>query len=98
MTYGISGGHIEGFREGWAILPFMSSHCKPHYWKRKDLTHEFRSLCGVDLDQTNYHPGAKKQFAPGVFMADRCKLCGRKRDKIVRRPATTAGSAEGGQT
>lgn len=72
MSYSISGRHIEGFREGWAILPF--NH-KPHYWRRKDLSLVFTSLCGFEIDQTNYHPGAQRQFAPGVFMVDRCKLC-----------------------
>jgi hypothetical protein len=78
MVYGISGPHIEGFREGWAIMPFVGGHCKPHYWRRKDLTHEYTSLCGMETDQSRFHPGARRQFAPGVFMVDRCKRCSKK--------------------
>lgn len=66
------GAAIAGFREGWAIVPFSR---KPHYWKRLDLTHEYTALCGFHIDQTNYHPGAQVQFAPGGFMAERCKRC-----------------------
>lgn len=69
------GGVIVGFREGWATIPF---NFKPHYWKRKDLTHEYTALCGFQIDQTRYHPGAQVQFAPGDFWNDRCKKCERK--------------------
>lgn len=69
------GAHIAGFREGWAIIPFNR---KPHYWKRKDLTHEFTALCGFQIDQTNILPGGQKQFAPGGFWNDRCKRCERR--------------------
>lgn len=77
MVYGISGPHIEGFREGWGLpVNFRSSrHGKPHYWKRKDLTHVYVSLCGIEVDQTGYHPGAQRIFEPGVFMVDRCRRC-----------------------
>lgn len=78
-----SGGAIAGFREGWAIIPF--SH-KPHYWQRRDLTHEFTALCGFEIDQTNYHPGAQVQFAPGNFMNERCKRCARKASAEESRP------------
>lgn len=80
--YGMTGGHIEGFRKGWAVLPFVG-HGTPHYWVRKDLTHRFRALCGVECDQTNYHPGAQRQFAPGDFMPCRCKRCRRVREKTT---------------
>lgn len=70
-----SGAAIEGFREGWAVIPFGF---KPHYWMRRDLTHEFTALCGYSIDQTNYHPGAQVQFDPGGFMPERCKRCERK--------------------
>lgn len=69
------GGHIVGFREGWATIPFSR---KPHYWSRKDLTHEYTALCGFQIDQTNYHPGAQVQFAPGDFWNDRCKRCAKR--------------------
>lgn len=81
MAYGISGGHIEGFREGWAIMPFVGGHCKPHYWRRIDLTLVFTSLCGMETDQERFHPGVRRQFAPGVFMIDRCKRCSVKHAK-----------------
>lgn len=67
-----SNGCMPGFREGWAIIPFSR---KPHYWKRKDLTHEYSALCGYKIDQTNYQPGAQVQFDPGDFMDERCKRC-----------------------
>lgn len=69
-TFG--GGCIVDFRQGWATIPFSM---KPHYWKRKDLTHEYTALCGFQIDQTNYHPGAQVQFAPGGFWDERCKVC-----------------------
>lgn len=72
-----SGAHIDGFREGWALLPFVGGHGKPHYWRRRDLTHEYRSLCGLEADQSLYHPGAQRVFAPGGFMASRCRRCSR---------------------
>lgn len=70
-----SGAAVAGFREGWAIIPFSR---KPHYWMRIDLTHEYTALCGFQIDQTKYHPGAQVQFAPGNFMNERCKRCARK--------------------
>lgn len=70
------GAHIDGFREGWAIIPFNR---KPHYWKRQDLTHKFTALCGFQIDQTNYLPGGQRQFAPGDFMDECCKRCEMKR-------------------
>jgi len=79
--YGFSGGHIEQFREGWAVLPFCG---KPHYFRRKDLTHVYTALCGFTVDQTHYHPGTRKQFEPGVFMSARCGNCQRKRQKETR--------------
>jgi hypothetical protein len=69
------GGAIVDFRKGWATIPF---NMKPHYWRRRDLTLEFTALCGFKVDQTNYHPGAQVQFAPGGFWNDRCKVCARK--------------------
>lgn len=71
----MSGGAIDGFRDGWAILPFLH---KPHYWRRQDLSHRYRALCGAEIDQTAYHPGARKAFAPGEFMVERCQRCAKK--------------------
>lgn len=73
-VYGISGGPIEQFREGWALLPFMGGH-RPHYWKRQGLTKVFDSLCGRTYEMSP-HPGVKP-LEPGVFMVDRCKNCSR---------------------
>ncbi len=70
---GISGGPINQFREGWAIIPLIS---KPHYWLRRGLERCYDSLCGLAIEQT--HPSAKP-LSPGIFMAERCKRCERKR-------------------
>ncbi len=75
MVYGISGGPIEKFREGWAILPFFGKHGVPHYWTRRDLGKVYRSLCGHE-HQLPEHPGILP-LQPGVFMIDRCKRCSR---------------------
>lgn len=80
MTYGISGGQIERFREGWAIIPFIR---KPHFWRRRELTRSFLSLCGVVHDLNEAHPGIKP-LAPGDFMVDRCKSCRKKRQRVQR--------------
>jgi hypothetical protein len=69
MVYGISGGPIEGFREGWAIIPFME---KPHYWKRRELQRVYDSKCGLTIGPTHEGVGP---LAPGVFMVERCKRC-----------------------
>lgn len=69
------GAAVPGFREGWAIIPFSR---KPHYWERVDLTHQYTALCGFEIDQTNFHPGAQVQFGAGDFMAERCKRCERR--------------------
>lgn len=86
-AYGVTGGPIEGFREGWAVLPFVGLHGKPHYWRRIDLTHRYQSLCGLSEDQQHYHPGARRVFAPGDFMVDRCQRCARQHERGVRRAA-----------
>jgi len=70
-VYGISGGPIDRFREGWAIIPFIR---KPHYWRRRELTKQFRSFCGIDVA-----PGrGVGPLAPGDFMVERCKHCAKK--------------------
>lgn len=80
-VYGISGGPIVKFREGWAILPFFGGrHCHPHYWKRRELERTYDSLCGHTHQL--HHPGVTP-LEPGVFMAARCKLCARKRQKYT---------------
>jgi hypothetical protein len=79
VAYGISGGPIEHFREGWALPINFSRNAfpKPHYYKRRDLTHVYESLCGLVVDQSKYLPGAQVVFEPGVFMVERCKNCRR---------------------
>jgi hypothetical protein len=69
MVYGISGGPIEQFREGWAIIPFVR---KPHYWRRKELQRVYVSRCGLTVGPTREGVGP---LAPGVFMVERCKRC-----------------------
>lgn len=49
---------------------------KPHYWLRRGLERCYDSLCGLAIEQT--HPSAKP-LSPGIFMAERCKRCERKR-------------------
>lgn len=74
-VYGISGGPIERFREGWAIIPFVH---RPHYWRRRELTREYSSLCG--LERAPWHPGIHP-LAAGDFMEARCGHCQRKRQR-----------------
>jgi len=90
MVYGISGGPIENFREGWAILPLVGGHAKPHYWRRIELSERYISECGVKgalatrevlVARGMPHAHSIKPLEPGVFMVDRCKLCARKRSK-----------------
>jgi hypothetical protein len=81
-VYGISGGPIAKFREGWALLPFFSTSEKPHYWKRRGLEKIYDSLCGHTYELP-LHPGVQP-LDPGVFMVDRCNHCRRKRDREVR--------------
>jgi hypothetical protein len=89
--YGISGGPIEGFREGWAILPFVGN--KPHYWLRIDLSSQYRSLCGVTgrlasrddlVARGMLHARGVMPLAPGVFMEARCGNCQKKRQRQTR--------------
>lgn len=90
MVSGISGGPIDNFREGWAILPFVGGHCKPHYWQRIELSNLYVSKCGVKgalatremlVARGMPHATSVKPFEPGVFMVDRCKNCQRKHQK-----------------
>lgn len=76
-----SGRRIEDFREGWGLLFSVGSFGKPHYWRRRDLTYEYKALCGLSGDLTHCHPTARKPFAPGDFMSKRCKHCQRKHSK-----------------
>jgi hypothetical protein len=85
-VHGISGGPIENFREDWAIVPFVGSHCKPHYWHRQRLTMVYHALCGLKGSiataqemRSRGLPHAKQlwPFAPEIFMVDRCKHCSR---------------------
>lgn len=101
--YGMSGGPIENFREGWAILPFVGGHCKPHYWKRIDLSNEYSSLCGlrgslatreqlVAAGMINAASG-HRPHAPGDFMEARCAHCRRIRQRQTRFSMILPGTA-----
>jgi hypothetical protein len=88
--YGISGGPIENFREGWAILPFVG---KPHYWRRIDLSNQYRALCSLIgylatreqlVDRGMPHAHSIKPLEPGVFMEARCGHCQRIRQRQTR--------------
>lgn len=94
-VYGISGGPIEQFREGWALLPFVGRGGKPHYWRRIELSNQYISLCGVRgalatretlVERGMPYAQSVKPLEPGVFMADRCKLCGRKHQRRAANP------------
>ncbi len=74
-VFGISGGPIDRFREGWAIIPFVR---KPHYWRRVELERRYTSACGLEIGPT--HPGVGP-LEPGVFMVERCKRCAKVRDR-----------------
>ena len=89
-----SGGPIENFREGWAILPFVGSHGKPHFWRRIELSNRYIALCGLQgslataqqlHERGMPHAHSIKPLAPGDFMVDRCKLCARKRQRDTSR-------------
>lgn len=91
--YGISGGPIENFREGWALLPVQASMQKPHFWIRIELTNRYRTLCGIkgalataqDLhDRGMPHAQSIKPLAPGVFMEARCGRCQQIRQRQTR--------------
>jgi hypothetical protein len=91
--YGMGGGAIENFREGWAILPFVGGHCKPHYWKRIELSNHYIALCGLSgslatkemlVARGMPHAQAIKPHAPGDFMDARCAHCRRIRQRQTR--------------
>lgn len=75
-----SGGPIEGFKQGWAIIPF--GH-RPHYWQpmkneafaatiyKGERVHYFRALCGVEAATYKGVPA----LAVGDYLNDRCKHC-----------------------
>ena len=88
----ISGGPIEGFREGWALVPFVGSFGKPHYFRRIELTNRFIALCGLTgsvmthemaVERGMPHFEGVRPLEPGDFMVNRCKLCSRKRSRMV---------------
>jgi hypothetical protein len=80
-VYGVSGGPIERFREGWAIIPFVR---KPHYWKRYEASRRFITLCGLVNNLDNSRPGITP-LAPGVFMEARCGNCKRMHQREMTR-------------
>jgi len=92
-VYGISGGPMDQFREGWAILPVQASMQKPHYWRRIELTSRYVALCGIKGALATHEELAARGFVhmktitplePGVFMAARCGTCQRMRQRQTR--------------
>lgn len=90
--YGISGGPIERFREGWAILPMVGE--RPHYWMRAELSNRYRAMCGLSGSVLTHEEAVKRgmphfrgvqPLGPGDFMDARCSHCQRKRQKQARR-------------
>lgn len=78
----VSGGPINSFIKGWAIIPFIQ---KPHYWRAIDTgkfaavykgqrVSFFRSLCGVE--QQSYPGAGLLPLAPGNV--PKCKKCNQK--------------------
>lgn len=93
----MTAGVIENFREGWAVLPFVGGHGKPHFFRRIDLSNRYIALCGLqgalatrEMLVANGLPHAEshKPFYPGDFMIRRCNLCQRKRQKRVGHQVT----------
>lgn len=80
-VYGISGGPMPDFREGWALLPFFGFG-KPHYWKRVELSKTYVSRCGHEFTLPS-HRGVQP-LAAGVFMEARCGHCQRIRQRETR--------------
>ena len=96
-VFGISGGPIEQFREGWAILPVQASMQKPHFWRRIELTSKYIALCGIkgalataqELHERGMpHAHSIQPLEPGVFMEARCGTCQRMRQRQTRFVAT----------
>lgn len=90
-VYGFSGGPIEKFREGWAILPMVGG--KPHFWIRIELSNRYRALCGLNgalasredlVARGMLHARGVQPLEPGVFMAARCGNCQRMRQRQTR--------------
>jgi hypothetical protein len=88
----ISGGPIENFREGWAIVPFVGKH-KPHYWRRIELSNRYIALCGAQgatatremlVARGMAHAQSVKPLEAGDFIINRCKLCARKHSHLAR--------------
>lgn len=89
----VSGGPIEDFRAGWAILPFVGGMGKPHYWRRIELTNRYVSHCGMRGELATAqqlhvggmpHAHSIKPLEPGDFMANRCQRCALKRSRELR--------------
>lgn len=89
--YGVSGGPIEKFREGWAILPFVGN--KPHYWKRVELSNHYVALCNLEGAVLTHDQAVKRgmphfrgvqPLEPGDFMEARCGHCQRIRQRQTR--------------
>ena len=88
----VSDGPIEHFREGWAIMPFVGGHGKPHYWRRIDISNRYIALCGLRgalataqqlRERGMPHAKSLKPLAEGDFRGDRCRLCQRKAVRFV---------------
>jgi len=81
-SYKASGGVIENFTGGWAILCFVGRNERSHYWRkmklsvagiitRNGLTVPYESLCHAE--------GAVSDRTPALHRGDfpRCKTCQR---------------------
>lgn len=81
---GKTGSRIEGFRQGWAFIPFVGTFGMCHYWRPNRTTPDgivngkrvqlWRSLCQV-LGGTTEQADAMTGWA-------RCKHCQRQASKL----------------
>lgn len=84
-TSKISGGPIEPFRGGWAILCFVGRDSKEHYWRKVDglaggiypsgAVTGFESLCHARGGVSDRTPALGRGTFP------RCKVCQRIADR-----------------
>lgn len=73
----MSGGPIEPFPEGWALIPFVGE--RAHYWRETVpgmcggvRVRNYRSMCGLKGETARHSPALE----PGNW--PKCKRCERK--------------------
>lgn len=81
---GKTGSRIEGFRQGWANIPFIGTFGMAHYWRPNRIVPDgivdgrrqkiWRSLCQID--------GGTTEQVGAMTGWTRCKHCQRKANKL----------------